>query len=425
MNPAHYTFNEYLGVINPKEISHPAGAYSNYRAMDFSHEKKTQEYSNLVRQFLRFGIHFEIREKQIDRWALQYSKQDDAGNIVRDEKGLAVALTMEEKQEQIQPRFRYEHGLFDVTNGRLIAETQDEWGCLLIMSDPNYRKFGLGHELLAEQFRMYPSRDSGGMTPDGYRCSFKAHQKLVREYLVSGGYRRDYLSGVLTGAQIRRVLKQSDITHNLREESRAILRQKGYSESDISTLVLDPKRYKKELDLNFSNSKNWLLHSDGNWAVLYDKKLLEIVNTPLQDDFAEFVEKAIKGYVYVGGVYDNLATPKLFRLYGENEKIKAFMAEVALNLDVGQDVRVFRKDLGLLKKMLGDKVVFSEIKNSTMTNAKVVSPTIQFLKEMNFREKAIRKSCDPFDEKWVCIQEMASALADPKLEKESELGLSA
>ena len=420
MNPAHYTFSEYLDIINPDREEHPSSAYNHYRASEISYDDKLKKYPNLVRQFRRHGIQFEIREEVIDRWSFDYVKRDEDGDIARDERGLAINLTMEEKQERIHPRFKIEHACFDIDNGLLVANTEDEWGCLLIMSDPSYRKFGLGHELLADQLKTNPSRYSGGMTPAGQNCTFRAHQKIVREHLMNGGFREDYLSGILSAKQIKEVLKSVDVSISARQEKAREYLDAGASESSLHGYFHPPRKFQSSLDLSFKNQKNWLLHTDENWAVLYDKTLFSLLNDENELAFESFIEKGVIGYAYVGGVYSTTATPKLFRLHGINDQIKAFMAEVALNLDVGEPVRIFKRDMLTLKPLLEKRVTFTPIKNSSLTEAKVETPTIGNLRELNFREKCIRKEHDKFDEKWIRIQEIANQLTEPEKEKNKE-----
>lgn len=410
MNTAHFTFSEYLDIVNPDSESHPDTAYEGYTAKNIDYETKLEKYPILNRQFLRKGVLFEIRTEVIDRWEQSYVKKDSEGEVIMDDKGQVVCLNMEEKEKLISDRYNYEHAVFDVRNNLIVANTQDEWGCLLIMSDKKYRGFGLGHEVLTENIKVYPDRYSGGTTNAGHNCLYRAHQKIVREHLITGGFRSDYLDGKLSMDKIKSILDSVDVVGSLREIKKTDLIKHNASEAFIRDSINPPFKDKSNITLDFSNSNNWLLHTKDNWAVLYDKNIFPIMHDSAENKFGDFVEDAIIGYVYLGGVYGEKSIPKLFSLHGRTDKIKAFMTEAVLNQNISKPIRVFKKDVKMLKSELGHKVTFTDIKNSSLTQMVMSEPTIDNLRDMNFIEKCIRLKHDKFDEKWMLIQEMSTQL---------------
>jgi GNAT superfamily N-acetyltransferase len=425
MNPALLTFKEYHELVNPARVSHDDSAFSKASCIDISHEEKINKFPHLINNFYRNGIHFEMREEVIDRWSFGYTKFDSNNNMIFGENGLAILLSMEEKQERFKDRFKYEYSVFDVTNGKKVAWTQDELGCLLIQSAKEYRGLGIGSKLMKHHMQSNPERETGGETSRGLGIVFRAYQSLVKEHLISGGYRKNYLNGELTFKNINSILESADATSKVRNSKVAHLRERGASEEYISQGVTKPIKLNGfgEIDISMSKPSNLLLHSDSNWAIMYDKTLLDIVQTDNQDKFEHFLSKAIKGYCYIGGTYQGSSTPKLFRLFGQTEEIKATMAEIALNISKNNDsdLLILKRDMPLIEKYLGGKINLTSKENSSMTFANISENTINNLKKLNFREKFIRKDMDKYDEKWTVIQEMAYQLTEDEYIPDKEI----
>jgi hypothetical protein len=206
-------------------------------------------------------------------------------------------------------------------------------------------------KLLAHHFSVYPERPSGGMTPGGMLAIRKTHQLMVMNHLENGGYENDIKSGSLDKDQVNLILKSAQATEEIRDDIKKELKDSGASDSYINHVILKPNNdsSKEHIDLSMSNTDNLLLHTNSNWAVLYDKGIYDLLDGNNQEKFEHFIHKAIVGYCYIGGVYGNNSVPKLFRLHGNTDKIKAFMSEVAMNISIGSPVRIFKSDMPLVK----------------------------------------------------------------------------
>lgn len=413
--PEHLTFKEFHDVINHKNESHDESAYQRTSLDHYTKDEREKTHVNLIEKFTQNGINFELREGIRDRWEDDYVKYDENDEIARDENGLALYISMEEKKERLNPRFEYEHAIYDVTNNCLVSWTQDEWRCLLIQTAKEYRGLGLATKLLSHHFSVYPERPSGGMTPGGMLAVRKTHQSMVMSHLENGGYEDDIKNGLLSREKVDEILISAHATKDIREKLKADLKADGSSDSYINHVILRPKDTSKDhIDLSMNNPDNWLLHTGSNWAVLYDKGIYDLLENDNQEKFEHFLDKAIVGYCYIGGVYGNDSTPKLFRLHGNNDKIKAFMSEVAMNISLGSPVRIFKADMPLIGNHLSDKSNITPVSRSTMHECVMTEPSIDNLSKMSFREKVIRGQFDQYDEKWTQIQEMAYAIAESK-----------
>ena len=409
------TFQEYFYTVNEDGKIHPDNAYT--YSVDSYEKESIEDYESLINRFKTHGLDFEIREKKIDRWEADYCDVDEKGNILRDENNKAIMLSQEKKEKVIKPRFKYEHAIIDSKSKKVVGRTQDEWNCLLISVAEEYKGMSLGEKLLEVHRSKYPFRASGGHTPAGKETLYRVYQNKVSKFLASGGYSKAIKEGLLTKEKVKEILSSAMI-----DKDHVNKRKKEYEEYNLNIdsyrdRVKKQKQKSKETNYDMTKAEDLLLHTDGNYAILYNKKAFNAMRTDDINDY--FIDKGLVGYSYIGGTYNADSPPKLFRLYGKNEKIKEFMAEVALNLFVGEPVRVFDEDL----KYLSNNVLSNSIegfKRDGMTQYELQERTMESIEVMSYLEKKFRKEHDQYDEKWILVHERITALAEEEYDKLKE-----
>ncbi|MBP4081585.1 hypothetical protein [Aeromonas sp. MrichA-1] len=411
--PSMMPFRDYYKIINGNNIEHDSSAYG-YTVEEMNKNYLKDGFIKVVNNFTMAGIRFELREKTIDRHASEYVTHDKQGNLIRDSNGDAVMMTAEEKAIRIPNRYRTENAIFNAHTGDLVAFTADEWGCRLIAVAKEYQGLGLGHVIKMENIKHHPFGYTGGTTPAGDAMIFKCYQELVSRSLRNGEYREAYLSGKMSMSDINSILESALVT------KKAF--QRAY-ESPIRFYEIkqySPAKRKDVVNLDVFSKKNCLFHIDSNVAIIYSPKIFELLKN--EDRYDHFIEKAIKGYVYVGGVYDTSETPKLFRMYAEDEKTRLILTEIMLNKakETNEKIRFDKEDVLLCRERLGDNFKFKKDKYDTMFEVNLEKPTMTGLKEIAFIERKTRKSLDEFDERWYRIQEIAYALGESSHEKELE-----
>lgn len=403
------TFTEYLKEINPKNESHPDSAYSNVSLESMNSYNSPEEYSTLLYRFKNCGVEFQMKQKTIDMTDESYVKHDKDGDILRDEKGLAICYTKEELIKKIKKenRYKYENAIVETKSQKVIAFTSDEWGCLLVQVANEYLGMGLGEKILTEQRKKNPFRHSGGFTPDGQRTIFKVYQNKIKDFMINGGYSKAVMNGEININQVKRILNSALITkkHLSNEKIEYISKYKieTYRER------INKKKEKEQL-YDLSDPKDILLHTDKNVVYLYNKKLFKIIGN--DNNYPEnFIEKGMFGYAYIGGTYHTESTPKLFRIYAKNDKIKSFLIEVALNLFENEKINIFDEDWNSISDNLKSKLLINK-KEGSMTSVVLENKTMDNLDILNFIDRKFRKENDVYDEKWTIIQERMYALAE-------------
>lgn len=415
IKPFEITYSDYLKVVNQHNEHHPSSAYQ-FDTKKLNEFHKPNEYADLINQFTIMGIQFELREKKIDRHQFDYVARDKEDNILRDEQGTALLMTLEEKKVMIKNQFCYEHAIIRSDTKEIVAETSDEWGCLLITTASEYRGFGLGTRLLEKNQERHPLRHTGGFTPSGQNLFRTTYQRQVAKALGMGHYRKAYLAGTYTFDEIKEILVEAGVVAKYVEQEKEKYQKKGVN-PDFIEKFSRKKINDNNIDLSMKNPGNWLLHCDGNFAILYDKAIFTLLKE--RERYEHFIEKAIKGYVYVGGVYDQDSIPRLFRLHAENEKIRCFMTELMLNESIGSKIRMTKDDISLMRNHLGDKLFFKKIPRSELFETSVLEPTLINTKVMTFVERKTRASLDSYDEAWHQIQEIAYSLGEDAFEREN------
>ncbi len=413
----HLTYEEYYQIINPREEFH-YNAYKNNKLENYSNP---EEFPKTVNRFISYGLKFEIREQQIDLREKNYYKLDENKNPMRDEHGEIIFLTMEEKEKKFpeDKRYVYEHAILDVKKNKIVAETQDEYGCLLITVANEYRGMNVGQHLLNYHRTMYPYRYSGGHTETGQKAFFRSYQEKISKYLASGNYTKDLKENLIEMPRIKEIVKSAQLSKNVIEKLEEEFKKYNLEYKSFHSQKQEKKELSKNTSYDFTDPRDFALHIDeGCFAILYNKKAFELLNTNQEKDF--FIEQGLLGYVYIGGVYHSDSVPKLFRLHGINDKVKSFMIDLALHMSYQEPIRIFAEDLPYLSEKSKGNISHSMIDNGMMqvTLEKKYMENLDFMHQYNLQ---YRKRVDPFEEKFTIMHEKLSAMTDFELDHKDQI----
>lgn len=174
MTEDEFLKHHYTGFI-------PSDAYKNYETSTGINFIKKSNYPHLYDTQNIDGKKIEYRMQSRD---LQFVKNDKEGNIIRDDKGMAVFLTKQEMLEQGYPTESHEIAAF--TDDQPIGFASDEFGSTGVWVIKDMQNKGIGTKLLYDFRKLNPhmqSRKLGQMTNAGYNLARKYHQKLVQDAL--------------------------------------------------------------------------------------------------------------------------------------------------------------------------------------------------------------------------------------------------
>jgi hypothetical protein len=307
VDPALLTLKEYTRLANKSGKSHPDEAYNwTLDKMNQLHGNPTEEYPKLVNTITKNGITFEVRAKVIDRWnnGDRYAKYDAAGNIVKIDDEIQY-YSPEELPAVITKRYQYEFGIIEKDNGKVVAISQDEWGCVLISVAQEYQGFGLG-EVISKLTRTYqPEKDSGGFTNAGLRTFVKIHRQFVRDYVTSGKYNELVKSGQITVQRVKEIIASAELNSH------------------------KPKSKFHVNDKDFAIDKSqWLLYNENNEFIIYDRRLKDYWQSDL-DDY--WLERFFIGMIYCSGGYasdGDMVFPHQFA--GISDEVKRYLLMLQL-----------------------------------------------------------------------------------------------
>jgi GNAT superfamily N-acetyltransferase len=370
VDPALMTWQEFWELVNEKGKYHSSDAY-NHPLSSFN--KTRNDYPNLLYRKKINGIIFEFRYKKTDRFKeYQFVKTTPDGQRVEID-GQVQYFTPEELAQLGRKQFEYDFSAFD--GEQQVAVTQDEWGCLLIMVAPEYRKFGLGTMLTKLAWEAEPGKTTGGTTHGGAVTTRRVHTEFVREYLRKGIYSQ------LVHQRILSIDRVKEIT---------------------ASASLSPRANKPQINLNSNDPNNFLVYGENGCFVIYDRKLKDLVDQ--HDENMEYwYEKMIKGICYAGGGYHATDRFYLQQWGGDTPQLKKFMLTLALSyckFDEDMPLFIYSKDLPIDESMV--QVIEGKDPNGKLVKL-AGSP-------MNFQpflamERKFRKSFDPYDEfKWRMVE---------------------
>lgn len=410
IRPSFLSFNEYYKLTNPSGKYHDSDSYSS-SIESLNQYDWIEDFKTVKQRFRVNGIDFEIRESKEDKLNWTYYKPDKEG-FPTDE-----VYSLEEKKKFLpeHKRYKIEHAVIESKTNKIVSMTQDEWGALLITSAKEFEGFGVGQKLLNYHRSLFPIRDSGGHTPQGFQAVFKFYQEEVKKSLISGEYRKEINKGNLTKEKVKEIVSSAML-------SKSTMKQKYdydnwiLSEGVREKFGIKPYREKqkdkkkKQENWDMSNENDVMLLLEDNYAILYNKKSFEQIENTKSE---YFLERGLLGYVYIGGVLNNDSIPKIHRIYGKNEKIENFMMEVAFEISKGEQLRVYAEEDYLIPKKLKyvlDSIGFDLEKKHKIYQLNETSNELVEL--MGFLEKKYRKENDKFDEKKILLQEMIYGIAE-------------
>lgn len=387
-NINNLTFKEYLKIVNENNKWHDSSAYAQRQVQKYSFEGS---FDKTVYNFERFGINFSIREQITDRWKNHnsYGQRDIDGEYLRDNHGQIIKHDSKTIKELFpeDKRFFYEHAIFDDDKELMVSRTQDEWGCLLIVSLEDYQGFGLGEELLYHHRKTYPFRHSGGYTPSGYNCEGQAFRRLVLE--------ND---------------KKNVYNHLPKERRLEIL-------DSVNKFETFGERHEDDLknkDFDLSNQKDWYFSINERFIVIYNKKIFDILkNDEVDMDYPRnqhFLNKSVVGFMCLLG---NSETNRIFKMHYQSEAVLNTMLHFFARHNKIEEFEIYKRDISDFKNFSG-----LNIKTGRDFAKFNITPDIDVdTKLLNSIEKSFRKKIDPYEEKWCLIHETAESLADEHLKE--------
>ncbi len=445
--PIHtLTKSEFFDLVDPKRERHDDDAYSDNDLERIDRLTKSMNSMDKleledVGRFDVHGIRFKLVrtiEDRVKRDAYKRGINDEGyEDYLRDDSGELVPMSDLEKLEEIEKngwsRYKYEHRIYEESTGKCVANTQDEYGCLLFYSAKEYAGFGLGQRLMEADFAVNGYRHSGGYTPSGFNSTDLFYDNQIRKALANGEFSKMVRSGEKNISEVRELLTQANVINWYKDidpeeikkyswyyntKSRAhnglsideAIQHANFLPRKHSRCKLPDRADKK--DYTFGKVKDMLLCTDGNYAILYDRKIYDLMQdeSHMNRHGTDFVDKAILGYVYVGGVYDPNETPRLFGLYAKSEPLEKFMHQVALSLYEGDELRLTPEQRAVVRSMNLDGVNERDDLDRSYVSLDKASIDINGMTKLERAYRAIHG--DRYDENHVMIQERAYALAE-------------
>lgn len=370
IDPALMTLREYLAIINKENKTHPSDAYD-MSIEDMNRFKSVDDYPILINTITRHNRVFEVRKSIIDLRQGRYVKTDEDGFIIRGEDGDALYMSPEEVEAYIPEEKRYDinYAIIDKETGKIVSYTADEWGTLLIATAREYRNFGFGTMLVKLVRGDNPTRPSGGFTNAGLNNLIRVWSKMVKEYAASGFYSHLVKTGKMTAKRAKEIINDADKT----------------------------KKY-PERDYHFNDPSKWLLLTDGSsYAILYDRRFLDLDDPDSEDDY--WINKHIIAMAELGS---SMSILDIGKLYGP-EKLQAFLIAALMSMELGDKFDLNEYEVGLLKK-------FGY--NVHNDNGYFITKELVPWKDFAKLEHHYRRAKDPYDEFRDRILERAESLAD-------------
>jgi len=176
------TINEYVNYNKTGHIS--SEAYEQYSTIEGLKWIPYDKYTNFIESININGQPIEIRSEPEKN---KFVKQDNEGEIIRDEQGMALYLTDEEMNSYNLPL--YTHSIAAFWNKKAIGLASDEWGSSGVWVVSDFQRKGIGTKLLENLHRLNPrlaKNKIGQMTNAGVNLTAAYHKKLVQKALLDG-----------------------------------------------------------------------------------------------------------------------------------------------------------------------------------------------------------------------------------------------
>ncbi|MEZ8292365.1 hypothetical protein AB6D11_00780 [Vibrio splendidus] len=386
------TFEQYVDRINPGHRRHANDSFK-----WSSHFGNKEDSVQWCRRFKRRGLVFHLWRSVCDQAQLEYVKtHPDTGLPLKDQQGRTVLFTEAENVKRLgDERFRTEYA---VTNdkGLVVASAIDEYGTLLVRTDPDYQGMGLGRLVQAATRDEHPFLESGGLTDLGKQALWEYYSQRVRLAHQQGRYEQWVNSNEISESQYRAILLQSRDTkrgvHCVLEEMTTT--PKGSLLVDVlpSVVHVQPRgciRYRTmALDPNFNEEQSHPLLS---------------------------LERLIESGVMFSASMDNQA-PYLVK-YWSSDKDTSMWVHALL---IAEQVH----EAGLSMPSTESDIVIRAVATHSLSCHRVPDPkqpglycvrlNITDEKKLSLmdqqriwadQEQRLRKQCDPYDEAWNRIME--------------------
>ena len=381
------TFQEFLEIVNPSGKMHDSDSYSgNIQLYKFE-----TDFDEEILNFDRFGINFSVKKQTTDLWANHndYIQKDANGEHLRTEGGAIIYHTKKTIQKIFPEsrRFEYEHAIFDNTHNKIASRTQDEWGALLIQTDPIYSGFSLGEELLYHHRKVNPIRDSGGYSPQGYLCEKRVFRRNVME----------------------------NIDNSLPKD-----RKDEILESVDDVRTFSEREHTNKPDFNLNNPNDFLITVNDRSVLIYNKKLYQELTREGFDSYSprgEFILKqGIIGYMDILGTND---FDRIHKMYYKNDKVKENLLNIFSSYKDTNHFETYCRDIHEFKDIPNIKT--RKVKNENFAKLTIDFEKLKNIDALNFIEEKVRKSLDPHEEIFTLIHEMADSFADDNLDRNVEV----
>jgi hypothetical protein len=317
IDPALLTYQEYFNELQKGVLSeyHDEGTYLyslesgeiwNYDLNDGTWEKVKNQKIN------KLNIEYYKRETKLGEKGRQYLKTDEFGEIVRDEKGMAISADesdYEKMRQKFKQQGRLENEIMFVAYHKdedlIVGAAQDEWGCILVSVLKEYQGNGIGDTLMDLYMHYYPHKSTGGVTTQGEEALKRFHTRQVKKYLQNGIYSDLVRKGEITSERAKEI---------------------------INSIKKDVKpKTGSELSKIYGGSGNLMYYLTDNTIIIFD---LDIKNMLDYDhNYSErFIKKLIKCYIYLSSFqskeFDYL---NLWSVYAENENFLKIGLDILLS----------------------------------------------------------------------------------------------
>ena len=255
----------------------------------------------------------------------------------------------------------------------VVAQASDEWGATLIAVAREYRGRGLGKIIGKRWYELNPSNTSGGFTSAGQENALALWRDRVREFKARGWYSEMIREGRITMDRLKDIFKGVEDSKRDLEEFKALY----FSERE-------PEPTKPTGDI--------LVWSDGDSAVIvYDRAFLEDPD----DRFIYghgFLRSSPHTGTYIFSIdydrpYAEMTTKALMQVARDGGDDRLYDGEGYSDIVEAENFPGVERD--------GDYLVLTR--------------DLFPLRQEARKEKRLRKSVDPYDEKVYLLQEQADS----------------